>query len=351
MVAVIGNTQYATQLDITRSIRLLNLQLAQQNQQLGSGRYADGLIGVSERALELGQLKSELGSVNNYKGGVQIAKNRVDLYATTIEEIIDIATDAQETMIKNRDSFFAATSAPRVQAESILDRIGGLLQTRDADRYIFAGTNYTQNPISGAISQLEDAATPGYIYPANAVPAAYTQKTDATVYPSDDYDAVTSFYIQSAPVAPATYANYFDTNSTTLYSDDNEEISYGVSAAEDGFQTLIDAVIRFRDSTQDIATNPDMYQQRVDDARTQLNTALTQLKSIASRNGYKQQQIKEVMERHDRTIDVLRIRVGAIENVDIGEVSINIKNLQTSLEASYVITRDTLQLSLVQYLR
>ena len=87
------------------------------------------------------------------------------------------------------------------------------------------------------------------------------------------------------------------------------------------------------------------------DLNRQLNTALTQLKTIASRNGYKQQQMKEVMERHDRSLDVLKVRVGAIENVDIGEVSVNIKNLQTSLEASYVITRDSLQLSLVQYLR
>lgn len=351
MVAITGNTQYATQLDITRSIRLLNLQLARQNQQLGSGLYADGLIGVAPRALELGQIKSELGTVNNYKGAVQSAQNRIQLYALTIEEIIDIATEAQDTMIKNRDPFFAETAAPRVQAEALLDRIGNLLQTRDGDRYIFAGTNYTQNPINGAVSGLENVATPGFIYPAGAVPGAYTQVTDTTVFPSGNYDADTSFFINPNAVAPATYAGYFDSTSTTLFTDDNEQVSYGVSAAEDGFQTLIDAVIRFRDATADVSTNPDMYQQRVDDARTQLSTAITQLKSIASRNGYKQQQLKEVMERHDLSLDVLKIRAGAIENVDIAEVSVNIKNLQTSLEASYVITRDTLQLSLVNYLR
>ena len=136
MVAVTGNTQYATQLDVTRSIRLLNLQLAKQNQQLGSGRIVDGLIGVSQRALELGQLKSELGTIGNYLSGVQTAKNRVDLYAVTMEEIIDIATEAQDTMLKNRDPFFAATSSPISQANVLLDRVGSLLQTKDGELYV-----------------------------------------------------------------------------------------------------------------------------------------------------------------------------------------------------------------------
>jgi flagellin-like hook-associated protein FlgL len=350
MVALVGSTQYATQLDVTRNIRLLNLQLNKQNQQLADGRYADGLIGVSQRAQELGSLKSEIGTVNNYKSAVQTAQNRTNLYALTIEEIIDIATEAQDTMIKNRDPFFAATSAPQTQANVLLDRIGSLLQTKDGDRFLFAGTNFTDNPINGAISGL---AT---VYPAGDVPGvdynSFTPFTAPAAFPgTTNYATANQFYINPTATAPGTYDDFYDTAGTTLYTDDNEQMSYGVSAAEPGFQRLVDAIIRFRDATQDVASAPDNYQVRVDDARDQLNTAISELKTIASRNGYKQQQLKEVMNRHDRALDVLKVRVGGIENVDIGEVSVNIKNLQTTLEASYVITRDSLQLSLVNYLR
>lgn len=344
MVAVVGSTQFALQLDVTRSIRLLNLQLNKQNQQLGSGRIVDGLVGVSARALELGQLKSQFGTVDNYKSGVQSVQNRVDIYAFTIEEIIDIANEAQDTMIKNRDPYFAATSAPRTQAEVLLDRIGNLLQVKDGNRFLFAGTNYTQNPINGAISQLPTA------YPAATLPAAaLTPVTAIADYPVGVYADETEFFLN--PATPATYDNFFDTASTTLYTDDAEQVSYGVAAAEPGFQRLIDAVVRFRDATADILTVPGTYQARVDDARTQVMTALTDLKSIASRNGYKQQQLREIQERHDRSLDVLRTRIGGIENADIAEVSVSIKNLQTALEASYVITRDSLSLSLVNFLR
>lgn len=347
MVAVTGTTQYALQLDVTRNIRLLNLQLVEQNQQLGSGRYADGLIGVSQRSLELGQLKSQLGTVTNYKSAVQIAENRVDMYAFTIEEIIDIATEAQETMIKNRDPFFASTSAPRTQAEVMLDRIGNLLQTKDGNRFLFAGTNYTDNPINGQLSNIGG----GTVYAAGAVPGAFVPVTGAASFPAGAYATPADFFLNPTATAPGTYDDFFNTAGTTLFSDDNEQVSYGVSAGEIGFQRTIDAIIRFRDATDEVTTDPAMYQARVDDAYDQLMTAIAELKTAASRNGYKQQQLREVQERHDRALDVLKTRIGSIENVDIGEVSVNIKNLQTSLEASYVITRDSLQLSLVNYLR
>lgn len=347
MVAVVGTTQFALQLDVTRSIKLLNLELNRQNQQLGSGRIVDGLVGVASQSLELGQLKSQLGTVDNYKSGVQIVQNRVDIYAFTIEEIIDIGTEAQDTMIKNRDPHFAATAAPRAQAEVLLDRIGNLLQVKDGDRYLFAGANYTTNPINGSLSQLPTA------YAAGAVPGAFTPVTGNASFPITGYGARANFFLNNGTPAfsAAVYDEFFDTASTTLYSDDAEQVTYGVAAAESGFQRLIDAVVRFRDATADITTAPNTYQARIDDARNQVLTALTDLKSIASRNGYKQQQLKEIQERHDRSMDVLRTRIGGIENADIAEVSVNIKNLQTSLEASYVITRDSLQLSLVNFLR
>lgn len=346
MVAVTGNTQYATQLDVTRSIRLLNLQLAKQNQQLGSGRIVDGLIGVSQRALELGQLKSELGTVTNYMSGVQTAQNRVNLYAVTMEEIIDIATEAQDTMLKNRDPFFASTSSPQSQANVLLDRIGSLLQTKDGDRFLFGGTDYTVNPLNGQMSALPVTYAAGAVPGAVGYPVPFVPAGTAGTYPPAPHTAA-DFYLTTT----GTLANTYNFNGVTLYTDDNEQVTYGVSAAENGFQTLIDSLIRFRDATADVTTAPNNYQVRVDNARTQLSTALTELKTIASRNGYKQQQLNEVMNRHNRSLDVLRIRIGGIENADIAEVSVNIKNLQTSLEASYVITRDSLSLSLVNYLR
>ncbi len=339
MVAVTGTTQLAMQQAMSRNISLLTTMLNRQNQQLASGLKLDGLIGVSSQAQELGALKSKLGTAENYTEAVKTAQNRTTLYALSLENIIDLATDAKDMMIKNRDPFFAATAAPAAQAATLLDQIGSILQTRDGDRYIFSGTNYNANPLNGTLSDLPAVYGPGAV-------------------PGVDYDVPFQPVPDSVPLNQPPYLNlgadiqsYYNINDVGLYVDDNERLSYGVSAVEPGFQRVIDAVLRFRDATADLGVDDSNYQARVDDAAKQLDLALSDLKSTASRNGYKQQTLGEVQDRHARAIDLLKIRIGSIQDADPAEVATSIAGLQAALEASYTVTSRTLQLSLVNYLR
>jgi flagellar hook-associated protein 3 FlgL len=338
MVAVTGTTQLAMQQAMSRNISLLTTMLNRQNQQLSSGLKLDGLIGVSRQAQELGALKSKLGTAENYTDAVKTAQNRTTLYALSLEEIIDLATDAKDMMIKNRDPFFAKTAAPAAQAGTLLDQIGSILQTKDGDRYIFSGTNYNTNPLNGTLSDLPAVYGPGAV-------------------PGVDYDVPFQPVPDSVPLDQPPYLNpagnmdsYYDINGVGLYVDDNERLSYGVSAAEPGFQRVIDAVLRFRDATADLGVDDPNYTARVDDAAKQLDLALSDLKSTASRNGYKQQHLGEVQDRHARAIDLLKIRIGGIQDADPAEVATSIAGLQAALEASYMVTSRTLQLSLVNYL-
>src|SRR3546814_3572180 len=84
--------------------------------------------------------------------------------------------------------------------------------------------------------------------------------------------------------------------------------------------------------SSDLTTDANNYQARVDDARNQLNTAISQLKSIASANGYNQQQLTEIQSQQANTVDTLKIRIGKIQDVDPAVVSTTITNLQTSSE-------------------
>jgi flagellar hook-associated protein 3 FlgL len=346
MTAIAGNSQLGRQLGLTRNISLLNVMLNKQTAQLSTGIKAGGLVGVSSQAQELGDLKSQLGTVDNYSSAVQTALNRVNLYSVSIESVIDLATNAQSMMIENRDPSFAATSAPAVQANSLLNQIGTILQVKDGDRYLFSGTNYTNNPIG--INPLSSIPT---AYAAGAVPGTdyttFSPVGSAAAIPPAPYASAASYYLSTT----GTVQNYFDSSQVQLYVNDGEQISYGVSGAADGFQTLIDAVVRFRDATADVTSDPQNYQARVDDAMSQLNTAISQLKTIASGNGYNQQQLTEIQTQQSNTMDTLKIRIGKIQDADPAEVSTTISNLQTSLQASYYVTSSMLSLSLINYLK
>lgn len=346
MVAISGSTQYARILDQTRLIRNLNQALTQQQQQLSSGRIIGGMVGVSARAQELGDLKAELSTVETYKSGITTAQNRVRLYGLTLEQIIDTATEAQDMMIKNRDSFFASTSSPTAQVNVLLDRIGTLLQTKDSDRYIFSGRNYNVNPVLAPLSQVVQDT------PAGAVPAGFTPSNEGDGVGGQplwlnviDADQLDNYYLDAAGTNGAS-----EVNLVSVYADDNERVEYGVVATDPGIQQLVDSLTRFRSAIQDIA-DPVTFQARVDDALVALRSSLQNLKSTASTNGHAEQRLKELQARHDRSMDVLKTRIGSIEDADPAETATLIKALQTSLEATYTITRDTLQLSLVNFLR
>lgn len=346
MVAITGSTQFARILDQTRLIRNLNQELTNQQAQFSSGRILGGLVGVSTRAQELGDLKAELQSANAYKSAVTTAQNRVRLYSITMEQLIEVATEAQDLMIKNRDSFFASTSAPTAQINVLLDRVGTFLQTKDSERYLFAGRNYGTNPVLSPLSNVVADS------PAGAVPPALTPSNEGSgvggqplwlnVTNTDELD---NYYFDTAGTNGAPEDNFI-----SVYADDNERVQYGISATDPGIQQLVDSLTRFRSAIQDIS-DPVLYAQRVDDALASLRTSLQSLKTAASTNGHTEQRLVELQARHDRSVDVLKKRIGSIEDADPAETATLIKALQTSLEATYTITRDTLQLSLVNYLR
>lgn len=340
-MAVTGTTQLARNLAATQIIKQMNSQLATQNAELSSGLKSNGLVGVASQAQELGWLKNQLSATAAYQSGTTTVQNRVSLYSVSMEQIIDIATDALDLMTKNRDSTFAATSAPAAQANALLDQIGSALTVKDGNRYLFSGANYTDSPISGQLSsiptQYAAGATPGDAGYDDPLSVA----TDASSNPQPPY----------LNTAATSQDNFYDTDSISLYVDDNEPVQYGISATDPGIQQVIDAIVRFRDATADIQSDPNNYQTRVDDALKQLRTAITGLQTTASENGYVQQRLTEVQSRHANSTDLLKKRIAGIQEADVAEVSVNIKALQASLEATYTVLSDSFSLSLVNYLK
>lgn len=340
-MAVTGTTQLARNLAATQIIKQLNSQLNTQNAQLSSGLKSNGLVGVASQAQELGWLKNQLATTSSYQSGVTSVQNRVSLYTLSMERIIDIATDAMNLMIENRDTTFAATSAPASQANALLDQIGSALTVKDGNRYLFSGANYSDSPISG---QLSSIATQ---YAAGSTPgdAGYDDPLSVATDASSNPQPV---YLNSAA---ASQDNFYDTDGIALYVDDGEQVSYGISATDPGIQRVIDALVRFRDASADISTDPNNYQTRVDDALKQLRSAITELQTTASENGYVQQRLTEVQTRHANSTDLLKKRIAGIQEADVAEVSVNINSLQASLEATYTVLSDSFSLSLVNYLK
>ncbi|MBI3505781.1 MAG: hypothetical protein HY059_13145 [Proteobacteria bacterium] len=151
-----------------------------------------------------------------------------------------------------------------------------------------------------------------------------------------------------------------------VFIDDQLKLNYGITASDSAFQNLINGLRNYKIALgQAINSNaaivPPATLQDIsavsaavpylDEAEGQINKALLDVSSLQGVNGGRQAQLVQIKAKHQDVVNISDVGATKIESVDIGEVSTRIKGLQTSLEASYITTKQILELSLVNYLR
>ncbi|MBL8807325.1 MAG: hypothetical protein JNN22_10820 [Rhodospirillales bacterium] len=152
----------------------------------------------------------------------------------------------------------------------------------------------------------------------------------------------------------------------SVYIDDQLNLEYGITASDPAFQNLVNGLRNFKLAlgqaiNSNAAVVPPAQQQDIlsiqaaipflDQAEAQINKALLDSASLSGVNGGRQSQLIQIKAKHQDVVDTATVGATTIEAVDIGQVSTRIKGLQTSLEASYITTKQILELSLVNYLR
>ncbi|MCM0020247.1 MAG: hypothetical protein NBV67_09660, partial [Tagaea sp.] len=86
-------------------------------------------------------------------------------------------------------------------------------------------------------------------------------------------------------------------------------------------------------------------------AQAQLQQAVRDIASLSGANGANQALLRQMRTNLEDLSDTAVASADKIVAVDIGRVGTNIKGVQASLEASYITTRDLLNLNLAKFLR
>ena len=83
---------------------------------------------------------------------------------------------------------------------------------------------------------------------------------------------------------------------------------------------------------------------------TTINTVLQGRDQIHAENGFRQETLSEINERHRDDITFLSIFISDIEEVDIAEAIARLNQDQVALEASYAVTAQLTRLTLLNFL-
>ncbi|SMH45353.1 flagellin [Azospirillum agricola] len=128
--------------------------------------------------------------------------------------------------------------------------------------------------------------------------------------------------------------------------DDGLNVTYGVSADEKGFQTLVEAFRMARVA----ATNPGKYTEYIGKSRELMAQATDELRSIHAKVASDLSTMESTKTSHTAANATLTDRIAGIEGVDPTEVAARLATSMNTLQAAYTVAGQTKKLSLLNYL-
>jgi flagellar hook-associated protein 3 FlgL len=318
-------------------------QIQQLQTQIATGAKTQVFGDLGAQASPDISLRQQADVVNNFQNSISQLQVRTSLVDSSLGIINAAALGVQ-------NSAFQTPSFPEQRADLVnaaktaIDQITQRLQTTVDGRNLFGGTQTQGSVVTGSATLLPtvqaavNTALTAVPPPAN-VPAAI-QAAVAGVFAS------AAAYYTGGPPYPATQI------------DQGLSINDSITAADPSFQTILTGLYTLAAlpaSSGPTATLPNINDSQFDAvasaAATQISGGLSQLQIVTESNGRNQKSLTDEKTAHDATLTILQTQIDNIENVNLADASTRLTQLRTQLDASFHITADLSNLSLVDLLK
>ncbi len=383
--SITGVTNLAQLLDTQRILSSQQTELGQLQKELSTGRKRDGLIGVALSSFQQRGLASDTLRYQQYRQvtiqseiytrAIDATQYRTDLYAKSVQSLQDIANDMRSELLKAQSTTPATYGVQATLIDGALNRIQSVLNTTDGQRYIFSGNAFNTAPVR-QLTGLDNAALvagvngfaaatnspPRNATYANAVQSVpFTSPVNTAQFAGDGNTNVPGYINNTLDLAaPSTATGEWVYTQTRISVSDSLNVDFGISATHGAFQNLINGLRNFKMALRWAQNTPNTYlqqdptgnaQQYYAQAQAQLQRAVLDLGNAAGTNGANQALLKDIRSIQEDTVTSTTISADKIVAVDMGEVGTKIAGVKASLEASYITTRDLLNLNLAKFLR
>ena len=371
------------------------------SEQLATGKKTQKFSGLNTDALTSVRAHTELSSIDVYINNIIRANTTIALSLGTVEEFQaqtgefantltnfvqqgshqtgdDIYYDDPATPDIVESIIVGNTSAnldPEIQsvvnhANNLFDFLGELLNTKQADQFIFAGADGLTQPftdngtLDSALNTLIQQWKDGTITTDEFI----ADITDRDAF-SGNPDALTDTVVgYSSSLSSDNAGRVF------VRADENSEFEYTTLANEDSFRNLIVALAVIKNEnltpitdvytngvytgTPDVQGAPGANSSEQEDNFYQLFNELVGvavdsidgIDTIRFRSETVRVQLNETQLAHTDQKNLLQNTISQIEEVDVNDVAVRLSVLQTQLEASYRVTAISQQLSLVNFI-
>jgi flagellar hook-associated protein 3 FlgL len=342
----------ASHLQLNSSIRSLQTQMMEAQKELSTGRKADLVAALRDRAAEDVDLRNALNDITEFKGTTEVVASRMDTMQAALGGVRDIADQMRNTALTSRDS--VSRRYLQEAASTALDRINSFLNAQVAGRTLFSGIQTDLAPmqatttVNGATGFSPQQAVAQVI--ANLGPITDAASALAVANGADGINSIFDDTNSDANLRySGTFYNGASTGTVTARLDNGYQIDYGVRADDPAFRELQQGLYMLA-SVPFGSIPDDAFAAWQDEAVRHINNGFQGAIDVSAELGYKQSVVSAAMAQHDATIVQLNNQVANLEAADPFQTALRLSQLQTQLEATFSITARMHELSLTKFL-
>ncbi len=302
--------------------------LSNLTEQLTTGKKSLSLTDYSaSEAQKLLNLTDKISQRNGFIAASNTIDPRLQVYDKSLTSIEDVAAQIASLTTSSGTYNPETNSSTAQQLQTFMGQISYYLNQQVGDRYIFAGTRYNTPPVS----DITTLAVP----PTETTP--YLSNIAGNELPTYDTD-----YNSGAPTTSVPSAYVRDSVSI----DTTQNLTYGITSTQTGFQQLVMATRFAYAATQDQS----QYETYMTTARNLVSSGLSAIRAIHTDLAGNTTTLDNTKDLHQKLITDINSQLGDIQNVDINAVAVKISSFQAQLEASYAATGSMTALSILKYL-
>jgi len=334
---------------LRQSVVKLQSELADRTKEVATGRHSDLGLTLGGGSRRLVSLKAENSALQSMSDTNEIISTRLDATQSKLKSIQSSAQDLLNSLLA---SSVSDANAGTIQADgkSQLSSLVSELNATLDGAFLFAGTNTGIKPITDYAATSSASKL--------AVDSAFST-TFGFSQSSPNVSGISGAAMQSfldtefaalfqQPSWGETWSSAADQQLTDRISPTSTEItSVGANAAP--FRQLAQAYTMLADlGAQNLGA--DAYSAVTGAADDLLRSAIGGLTDLRADVGSVQSHVTDANEQMSVQMNFLTTQVGNLENVDTYAVTSRLTELQSQLSASYSLTAQLRDLSLVHYL-
>jgi flagellar hook-associated protein 3 FlgL len=329
------------------------------SEQASSGLISTSYAGLGAGAATSLSLRPELNNLSTWQNNIDSATSTMDVEQTALSQISSIASSFY-TQVSSLNSLSAdEISTVAADAQSALQQVAELLDTQDGGVYVFAGQDSGNAPVPDPDNILNSGF---YTQIATAVSGLATNGAAATT--ASTLSTASSNATGTSPFSAALSqpADELTDYRKTVQVGEDSTVAISIVASSNAYVTSTGTSTTgsyMRDIMRALATIGSLsssqvsdsgFNDLVDDTATSLKNALTALNQDAGVLGDQQTQLSTTQTTLAYVSTSLQSQVSSAEDVDMVQVSTELTNAQTKLQASYDLISDMKGLSLAAYL-